>query len=161
MKFSTFDSTVFIHENAFEIVACQVLTIFMPQCINTLQWRHNGHDNVSNFQPHDCLLNRLLNRLFRRRSKKTSKLCVTGLCAGNSPGTGEFPAQMASCAENVSIWWLWEHVSLWNGYYPKLPVRCCIIPLQVDPLYLVPSVACHYATLDRAHNWCDGITLTH
>ena len=24
---------------------------------------------------------------------------------GNSPGTGEFPAQMASYAENVSIWW--------------------------------------------------------
>ena len=45
----------------------------------------------------------LLNRLFRRRSKKTSKLRVTGLCAGNSPGTGEFPAQMASNAENVSI----------------------------------------------------------
>ena len=37
--------------------------------------------------------------------KKTSKLCVTGLCVGNSPGTGEFPAQMASNAENVSIWW--------------------------------------------------------
>ena len=38
-------------------------------------------------------------------TKKTSKLRVTGLCAGNSPGTGEFPAQMASNAENVSIWW--------------------------------------------------------
>ena len=37
--------------------------------------------------------------------KKTSKLLVTGLCAGNSPGTGEFPAQMASYAENVTIWW--------------------------------------------------------
>ena len=58
----------------------------------TLQWRHNGHDSVSNHQTHDCLLN----RLFRRRSKTTSKLRVTGLCAGNSPGTGEFPAQMAS-----------------------------------------------------------------
>ena len=44
-------------------------------------------------------------RLFRRRSKKTSKLRVTGLCMGNSPGTGEFPAQMASNAENISIWW--------------------------------------------------------
>ena len=41
----------------------------------------------------------------QRRSKKTSKLRVTGLCAGNSPVTGEFPAQMASNAENVSIWW--------------------------------------------------------
>ena len=47
----------------------------------------------------------LLNRLFRRRSKKTSKLRVTGLCAGNSPVTGEFPAQMTRNPENVSIWW--------------------------------------------------------
>ena len=67
----------------------------------TLRWRHNDHAGVSNHQPHGCLLN----RLFRRQSKKTSKLRVTGLCAGNSPGTGEFPAQMASYAENVSIWW--------------------------------------------------------
>ena len=50
-------------------------------------------------------VNSLLNRLLRRRSKKTSKLIVTGLCDGNSPGTSEFPAQMASNAENVSIWW--------------------------------------------------------
>ena len=39
------------------------------------------------------------------KQNKTSKLRVTGLCAGNSPVTGEFPAQMASNAENVSIWW--------------------------------------------------------
>ena len=70
------------------------------KCLRPLLWRHNGRDCVSN-QPRDCLLN----RLFRRRSKQTSKLCVTGLCAGNSPGTGEFTAQMASNAENVSIWW--------------------------------------------------------
>ena len=41
----------------------------------------------------------------KRRSKKTSKPRVTGLCEGNSPVTGEFPAQSASNAENVSIWW--------------------------------------------------------
>ena len=68
---------------------------------STLQWRHNGCDGVSNHQPHDCLLN----CLFRHRSKKTSKLRVNDLCAGNSPEAGEFPAQMASNAENVSIWW--------------------------------------------------------
>ena len=67
----------------------------------SLQWRHNGCDGVSNNQLHDCLLN----RLFRRRSNETSKLCVTGLCAGNSPIAGEFPAQMTSSAEKVSIWW--------------------------------------------------------
>ena len=67
----------------------------------TLQWRHNEPNSVSNHQPHYFLLN----YLFRRRSKKTPKLCVTGLCEGNSPVTGEFPLQKASNAENVSIWW--------------------------------------------------------
>ena len=47
-----------------------------------LQWRHNGHDGVSNHQPHDCLLN----RCFRRISNSTSM-------------NGEFPAQRASNAE--------------------------------------------------------------
>ena len=53
----------------------------------SLQWRHNDHDNVSNHQPRGCLLN----CLFRRRSKKTSKLRVTGLCVGNSPGPVNSP----------------------------------------------------------------------
>ena len=65
-----------------------------------LQWPHNGRDGGSNHQPHHCLLN----RLFRHISKSTSKLRVTGLCVGNSPVTVDFPAQMASNAENVSIW---------------------------------------------------------
>ena len=81
--------------------------VFTLQCTpftrkrNALLWRHNGRQGVSNHQPHDCLLS----RLFRRRSKKTPKLRVTGLCAGNSPVTGEFPAQRASDAENIFIWW--------------------------------------------------------
>ena len=79
----------------------------------TLRWRHNDHDSVSNHQPHGCLLN----RLFRRRSKKTSKLRVTGLCAGKSPETGEFPAQMASYAENGSIWW--RHHVISHGHFSK------------------------------------------
>ena len=57
-------------------------------------------DGVSNHQCLDCLLN----CLFRRRSKKKSKLRITGLCEGNSPVTSEFPSQRASYAENVSIW---------------------------------------------------------
>ena len=70
-----------------------------PQTSRTLQGCHNEHDGGSNHQPNDCLLN----RLFRRRYKKALKLHVTDLCAGKSPGTDEFPAQMASNAENVSI----------------------------------------------------------
>ena len=103
----------------------------------TLQWRHNGCDSVSNHQSHD----RLLNRLFRRRSKKTSKLRVTGLCAGNLPVTGEFPAQMTSYAENVLIWWrhhemlrnivmnnLWRFTSRCKctNMISNMPLCCCI-----------------------------------
>ena len=50
-----------------------------PHDVSPLQWRHNDQDGVSNHQPRGCLLN----RLSRRRSKKTSKLRVTGLCVGN------------------------------------------------------------------------------
>ena len=66
-----------------------------------LQWHHNEHDGISNHQPHDCLLN----RLFKGQIKETSELHVTGLCAGNSAVAGEFHAQMASNAKNVSMWW--------------------------------------------------------
>ena len=121
------DSTHNGQDYAFETFVCKMATIsFRPQCDNSscemhkndrtwrrrcfkslvtqlfdpLQWRHNERDGVSIHQPHDCILN----HLFRRRSKKTSKLHVTGLCVGNSPVTGEFPAQMASNVENVPIW---------------------------------------------------------
>ena len=67
-----------------------------------LQWRHNECDGVSHHQPHDCLLSLLFN--------KNIKLRLTGLCGGNSPVTGEFPAQGATNAEYVSIWWL-HHVT--------------------------------------------------
>ena len=87
----------------------------------SLQWRHNGRHSVSNLHPHG----RLLNHLFRHRSKKTSKLRVTGLCAGNSPGTGEFPAQMASNVENVSIWWRHHGIGIMMGVSRIYSVDCC------------------------------------
>ena len=58
----------------------------MTSCIITR--RHN-----------DSLTIVLLNSLFGRGSKNISKLRATGLCEGNSPVTGEFPAQRASNAE--------------------------------------------------------------
>ena len=64
--------------------------------------------------------NCLLNLLFRCRSKKTSELRITGLCAGNPSVTGEFPAQMGSNMENVSIRW---HHHIWNlphSYFQSL-----------------------------------------
>ena len=37
--------------------------------------------------------------------RKYQSSASLAFCAGNSPVTGEFPAQRASNAENVSIWW--------------------------------------------------------
>ena len=60
-----------------ELISCQRKPLcspsgcifpYSPNEIQSLQWRHNGRDGVSNHQPHDGLLN----RLFRCRSKKTS-----------------------------------------------------------------------------------------
>ena len=91
---------IFVNDNLDILIVISLR--FVPlDIIDTLQWRHCGGDGISNHQPHDCLLN----HLFRHRSKKTSKLCVTGLCEGNSPVTSEFPALRASNAENVSSWW--------------------------------------------------------
>ena len=58
----------------------------------------------------------------RRKSKKTSKLHVTGLGEGNSQLTGEFPAQRASNAENVSIWW---------RHHGKAESACIILEMYV------------------------------
>ena len=119
------------------------------ECLCALLWRHNGRDSVSNHQPHDCSLN----RLFRRRSKKTSKLRVTGLCEGNSPGTGEFPAQRASNAENASIWWRhhgrWNLVarySNWQRYNRTVPTDHINLTLPGGGLRIL---AC-------GHNWSRG-----
>ena len=71
----------------------------------------------------------LPNRLFRRKSKKTSKLRVRGLCAGNSQVNVESPAQMGSNAENDSIWWrhhgksveteLCQHLICWGEFFDR------------------------------------------
>ena len=81
-------------------MGCYCIDVVLLQCVGpavnrsntrnsffTLQWCHNDHNDVWNHQSYDCFLN----RLFGRRSKKTSKLRVTGLCAGNSPGLVNSP----------------------------------------------------------------------
>ena len=104
--------------------------------------------DVSNHQPHDCLLN----LLFRRRSKKTPKLRVTGLCGGNSPVTGEFPTQMASNAENGSIWWEAQGLYRLN----QIPYYLWIFPLREavdifhDDIFRVTGLLCREFT---GHRW--------
>ena len=111
----------------------------------TLRWRHNWHDGVSNDQPHDCLLN----PLFRRRLKKTSKLRASALCVGNSPVTSEFPAQMASNAENVSIWWRHHEWSTSPCWY--ITRSALIMPIN----------SCHHEMISVSlwTNMCENIAL--
>ena len=62
----------------------------------------------------------------RRRSKKTSKLRITGLCALNSMVTGEFLPQRASKEENVSIWWR-HHGIVGLGSQQHGYIHCCCL----------------------------------
>ena len=104
----------------------------------SLLWRHKERNGVSNHRRLDSLLN----CLFRRRSKKTSKLRYTGLCYGNLPMTGDFPAQRASNAENVSIWW-----------------RHHVIPSFASLCFLLTSFI--FMTNKKLDNWELALTILH
>ena len=93
--FPNFNGTMIRGCISWDVLYIHAGRIGLTDILKPLQWRHNERDGVSNHQPHDCLLD-----CSRRRSKKISKLRVTGLCEGNSPVTCEFPAQRASNAEN-------------------------------------------------------------
>ena len=80
----------------------------------TVQWRHNKRDGRLK-SPASRLFP---NRIFRRRSKKTSKLRVTGLCAGNSPVTGEFNTSVSATK------WAWREY------------KCLELPIVKDILML-------------------------
>ena len=103
-----------------------------------LQWRHNERNGVPNHQRLDCLLN----RLFGRRWKKSSKLRPTGLCEGNSPVTGEFPAQKTNNAENVSI--LWRHHGFLMGYYQGIIASIGFYALPMGILRSCVSKKCRF-----------------
>ena len=57
--------------------------------------------------------------------RKTSKLCVTGLCEANSLVASEFPKQRASITENVSIW-RGYHANIDNSVASITSVRCYV-----------------------------------
>ena len=114
------------HPGSYQPALRLMVTVAGRGPVLALQWCDNGCDGVSNHQPHDCLLN----RSFRHRSKKTSKLSVTGFWARNSPVTGEFPAQRASNAENVSSWWRHHgFVCSWPKVTSHRQPRC----MKIDP----------------------------
>ena len=120
----------------------------------TLQWRHNECDGVTNHRRLDCLHN----RLSRRRSKNTSKVHDTGLCEGNSPVTGEFPAQRTSDAENDSIWWRHHetrtltHPTLWEVTSTSLPINSTLYDMSHKIRFCDVLFCCSYnVSSQRTH----------
>ena len=67
---------------------------------------------------------------------------VTGLCAGNSPMTGEFHAQMTSNAENVSIWWHHHEKRFCQYHQPNKPLELQAIVLRTCLVQLFQNWVC-------------------
>ena len=88
------------------------------------QWRHNGCDSVSNHQHHDCFLY----RLFRRKSKKTSKLRVAGLCVGNSRWPARTNGQWrGKCFHLMTSLWLWNCSTLLRIFHVRGINTWCVV----------------------------------
>ena len=84
---------------------CNLLSVANRTCTRISKKHYNGVI-MSAMASQITSLTTVYSTVYSRcRSKKTSKLHVTGLCAGNSLVTGEFPAQRATNADNISIWW--------------------------------------------------------
>ena len=84
-------------QNTFTNIQCSCCYEKIPSWF-TLRWRHKMASAITSVS------------IVYQRSKKTSKFRVTGLWEGNSPVTGEFHAQRASNAKNVSIWWRYHEL---------------------------------------------------
>ena len=80
-----------------------------------LQWRHEEKERLKS-----PAVQLFTQRFIQAQIKETSKLGVPGRCEGNSPVTDKFPAQSASNAENVSIWWRHHGILL----YHRLSENC-------------------------------------
>ena len=106
------------------------------------QWRHNLRDGVSNHLRLDCSLGR-----FQAQMKKISKHRATGLCEGNSPVTGEFLAQRASNAGNVSIWWRHQGRCRRHRRHPALSLPMPVFHDPISMSLLQPSLQ------NLGHRW--------
>ena len=107
------------------------LSVMNPSVTNTLQWRHNGRDGGSITGV--SIVCSTVGSGGDQRKHQSSALLVLGV--GNSPVTGEFPAQRASKAENVSIWWR-HHGILFSG--------CNTLCMLHGIINLKPQTHSHY-----------------
>ena len=74
---------------------------------------------------------------------------LSGLCAGNSAVTSEFPAQMASNAENVSIWWCHHDIKI------QMQLRCVLGTLTSKvTLFTIPHIHPPHHDHPKGHPFC-------
>ena len=109
-------------------------------------WVHYGDVIMSTLASQITSLTVVYSTVYSGSNKKTSKLHITGLCEGNSPVTGEFPAQRASDAENVSIWW--RHHGFWPSCSPRV---------TLDSNY----TEVHGCDLTRHSSWAENVDCAH
>ena len=91
-----------------------------------LQWRYNGHDDVSNQHCLDCSL--FTQTFVQAQIKENTKAMRHRTLWGEFTGSGEFPSQMDSNAENFSIWWR-HHANL------VLTMECPLLLSVISFLY--------------------------
>ena len=123
-----------------QYVVCEMAAIlFRPQCVkgrahrnnfHSLQWRHNDHGSVSNHQPNNCLLNRLV----RGRSKKYQ--CSASLAfvwrihwwPVNSPH--KWPVTWKIFPFDDVIMWMNNYIALRGCIYLSMPLFQCWLLLK-------------------------------
>ena len=142
--------------------------------------RELEHRHLDDHQPLGCLLN----RLFRHRSKKTSKLRVTGLREGNLPVAGDFPSQRASNQvtrkmflfddvimafiekKSVFNWFYsdWVEFTLSQHRFGYLFVGCIFFSEHIQGKPFIESVnfgqPCDWKTYHHAHMEIGGQNIT-
>ena len=117
--------------------------IFNAFWIKQLLWRHNEHDSVANHQPRGCIRD----RLFSRRSKKTSKLRVTGLCVGNSRTKGQFRGK---CFHLMTSSWYYNLRWIKMSYEIRRPFCLDFNVLIIDALSSCSRRSSRLASRPRA-----------
>ena len=84
------------------IVACIMYILEVHKLVMAAIFTSNECCGIWNRRSLDFLFN----TLFRLTTKKYLSSALLSLCEGNSPVTGRFPSQRASCAEGVFMSWL-------------------------------------------------------
>ena len=137
-----------------------------------IHWLHNGRDGVSIHQPYDCLLN----RVFQRKSKKISKLRVTGFVRGIHRGPVNFPHKWPVARKmfpfydvimNPLLVLMYQSIRYYvpNLFHRRSNHSCILHPLSA--LYCAGSHYCSWNT--RAHSLfvfnntmaADGLVVSH